>query len=961
MAGMATTFRSSVSDPLLLMPAALVHHGVALHAGPPHDGCSSHRRAGSVAGDGDSPPAERVGRLLMVLVVLVAVAASLIAPPFALATPITLSSDPANRTPPEGSGVGLVGWSEKYYVQPAYAEGKLTLTVRFGDVGGNLVPTPPEMKVRYLIDNVPITGVVDATATVPYSVAGRSAGRHALSVEVISARQSYAGEPEPRLYEPVPVSQALNGTSSGAGLVAVVPRQYETHRMPPIADLVDVSPAHTGNMVHAWPYQAIPPLASPLPWTSYVVEPLTHTMTGLYTRIPVLMSDGGDVRVEMWTQALRDTIGQNVRSVESNPRRPGGRNDSLVSSYSTCQSHRGAILKGKPAQGWACVDPYMLFTIRADGFVTHIAGTTPTTSVGVFENGVPLDGATDLAQDPSDDRVFYVADTENQRIARVDLHYSPARVTTFAGLVGVSGTALGTDTQVRFHDPMSITFLSNGRIAVADWNNARVLIRSTSGSWSVASMAYTFQHPFVVRGTNDGRVVIYDSRTLDVLLHNPSTGSVSVVGHVGHNTRDRWTWLDVDRAGTHGRANDIFIAWSSSYVAAERWSLDGTIKIRAPQGSTFRGGGRLGKVQDPAGHYPWIIAVGQQEARLLWGGYGTIGLPVWRPQLAEEQVYADVPPGSAICTNRGQNVWRQGTLWGVSGEGSMQKWPRIRPTFELTAGGGGFSLIGRDTVDDLRLLSDAALDAWLRAGGNGSVARPELTGYDLACLRYFLRTQSLDHVEGPLPTVPKPPSSAAPVLSNVTADRLTADTVRIAWTSDVPTFGSIQVAVNLDESPYFVRAYPESGASFGTSHSVDVCCLVGGQSVGFRLLAARQDGKMSAASNWTFTMPGATVVLTVFDSVTASVTPPDDATAALTTKTQSSPAGTTVATYKVGVYDAKNVLVPGTLQTFAKAPARVTFSNIPPGKGYRVQTGQYDGRGFLVGAERTSNSFDITP
>ena len=194
---MATTFRSSVSDPLLLMPAALVHHGVALHAGPPHDGCSSHRRDGSVAGDGDSPPAERVGRLLMALVVLVAVAASLIAPPFALATPITLSSDPADRTPPEGSGVGLVGWYEKYYVQPAYAEGKLTLTVRFGDVDGKLVPTPPEMKVRYLIDNVPITGVVDATATVPYSVAGRSAGRHALSVEVISARQIYGGVPDP--------------------------------------------------------------------------------------------------------------------------------------------------------------------------------------------------------------------------------------------------------------------------------------------------------------------------------------------------------------------------------------------------------------------------------------------------------------------------------------------------------------------------------------------------------------------------------------------------------------------------------------------------------------------------------------------------------------------------------------------------------------------------------------------
>lgn len=108
--------------------------------------------------------------------------------------------------------------------------------------------------------------------------------------------------------------------------------------------------------------------------------------------------------------------------------------------------------------------------------VRRVTATTTSTVAGTgligSINGMPsasrFNTPLDVGVDP--EGAFYVADTGNSCIRRV----TPTRVTTFAGVCGFSGYVEGPATTARFRDPAGITVSANGVFYVSDTQNSRI-------------------------------------------------------------------------------------------------------------------------------------------------------------------------------------------------------------------------------------------------------------------------------------------------------------------------------------------------------------------------------------------------------------------------------------------------------------------------------------------------------
>jgi hypothetical protein len=107
----------------------------------------------------------------------------------------------------------------------------------------------------------------------------------------------------------------------------------------------------------------------------------------------------------------------------------------------------------------------------------------------------------------------------------------------------------------------------------------------------------------------------------------------------------------------------------------------------------------------------------------------------------------------------------------------------------------------------------------------GGTPRPEITGNDMRDLIYFIRRSTLAG-SYPTPVNPGPddPDTSYPVISGVTATRLSSpgNSILFTWTTDVPTIGFVACGspnqIGVGYIPYSVASDCES--SFGTSHSL---------------------------------------------------------------------------------------------------------------------------------------------
>lgn len=434
----------------------------------------------------------------------------------------------------------------------------------------------------------------------------------------------------------------------------------------------------------------------------------------------------------------------------------------------------------------------------------------------------------DIAVDPSDRDILYVADTGNNRIARLDLHnsheafgpkgHNVPRLTTWAG--GAAGYVDGPRGSARFDRPTSIA-IDRGVMWVADRDNCALrridmatgMVETVAGGHMATSPKPTealtrpnvyaaqqppegvdawIRYPQCVRVDSRGVPIVAENLTKAIKAVDPATGIVTFISTSpadGVSGNNPWTWIEVDRLGLIGPVDDILEPWisgrSNSYIG--RHARDGSWHGTFLAGKGDRYGGAADKVEPDYGrHYSWMAAIAL-DGSVLTTGMGSSG-----PALLRRRVPGDAVPEDSAAWKRGQEIHRLGTSFAAM---------NVRPSFAALHGTFGYSSLGGQSFDEAATWwasvsashgADAAFAVGadeLRRGWGDGVARPEMTGIDAWSYAYFvLRASAVRGWTMP----PKPVATGpAPAISGVVVSRVNT-TAFVTWQTNTPTIGLVR-------------------------------------------------------------------------------------------------------------------------------------------------------------------------
>jgi len=360
------------------------------------------------------------------------------------------------------------------------------------------------------------------------------------------------------------------------------------------------------------------------------------------------------------------------------------------------------------------------------------------------------------------------------------------------------------------------------------------------GAGSVAfASAYTVA-PQVLRFSASGNIVLGESWSNNVRLIDLSGHTITYIGSANAqptgSDNTNWLWLDVNSAATIGPLDDIVVAVgiSNANVLIWRIAIDGSYTDSFfGQGLLPEGRAVLGVIDE--GHYPWAVAISKTEGRIITMGFADVGDANWRILQPSDPPYdylSNVGIDPTIY-RRGLAIWINGTV---------PSFPfGSRPSFTSIMGYGGVGYLGGaiKTIDDLVIAypSSAAMQAFFNAGAGGMVPRPELTGNDWRDLYYWIVRSSLQGTTAnpSPPPGPDDPDVTPPVISGVSAVRLSATSIRVTWTTNKPTIGlaaggSANSQGGTSASfgglgPAFYSVWSPIEASYVTSHDVTVTGL----------------------------------------------------------------------------------------------------------------------------------------
>jgi sugar lactone lactonase YvrE len=502
--------------------------------------------------------------------------------------------------------------------------------------------------------------------------------------------------------------------------------------------------------------------------------------------------------------------------------------------------------------------------------------------VGNFVDGPQgFDTSTDVAIDPRNHDILYVADSLHHRIARVDTSTTPATITTYVGsLTGQNGYQDGVGTQALFNEPVSLVMTNTGILYVADrinnlirrvdsnrnvstlvgqgapgWPNpttfeldrhSAVTNRETymvNGSFSQASMV----HPMVIRLDSQNNLIVGQDMTNTIRKVNPATQQVTLIkDDLPAGGAREWVWLDVDREGTVGPQDDIIwaasIGGSPSNEQLYRISSDGLSTTFFNTGLRSRDT-HEGTFNFPVlPHYPWMVVIGKGA---IWlSGYGSDGIVRIRKKLPTD--YTEIfQPDYNIHFRNGRQVYKTGTVanfpWGS------------RPSFALLHGHTGWNqLFTSPNFDDLAGVSDAQLGTMIQAGWGGSVPRPEITGKDLRDVIYYIRRNSLPGIQAHVRPGPSPSDTIAPVIQNVSVTEATGNQVTVTWQTSEPTLGVVKYGTNAVQ---YDRWSAIEGA-YSTTHNRTIGPLTPGQNTHYVLVVRDTAGNQTLTNDSVFTLSG---------------------------------------------------------------------------------------------------------
>ncbi len=446
----------------------------------------------------------------------------------------------------------------------------------------------------------------------------------------------------------------------------------------------------------------------------------------------------------------------------------------------------------------------------------------------------PLCNSHDIAVDPRDPNVLYVADTGNHIITKIDRNFDPPRLSIYAGTKQTEGNGDGSgEGNATFSQPTSITMRADGRMYVAD--KGKKSIRMIAPDGTVSTVKTGLNGPFAIRLDSNDNPVFSEVPSARINRLDMATGTVSELAN-GHDSN--WVWLDVDRHGNIGPVDDIL--FSSSVGGANnahifRISKDGSadridefLPNTSVQGNTPHGPARI--VSDPYGHYPWVLTIDDEQSKILTQGYGNGGLRLLR-------LTVDGDPTKASYNHplyaRGKSVMLNGSAFGFPFD--------ARPSFTALRSESGHSFLGLPTFDELAYMSDADLAAYIRSGFGGSVPRPEITCGDMDALIYYIRVNS---ILGITTEVKSPPSSCqkdtiVPVFGDISY-RWTQDGFEVSWDTDEDTLGFIGHGVSAN-----LHRWSSIENDFGTTHVLYLNTLGDpGSDLFFRIYARDRYGNM---------------------------------------------------------------------------------------------------------------------
>jgi sugar lactone lactonase YvrE len=252
-----------------------------------------------------------------------------------------------------------------------------------------------------------------------------------------------------------------------------------------------------------------------------------------------------------------------------------------------------------PHFAWLLVSVLLFaFTIslRAQDAVTTLAGQALVSGAanGTGTNAAFNDPAAIVADTNGN---FFVADSQNDAIREITTN---GVVTTFAGQLGVAGSANGTGTGAQFSAPCGLAFDKNGNLFVSDTGNSTICEITPAGAVSTfagiaggsgfadgAAGTAQFNSPLGIAVAPDGTIYVADSG--NHCIRAISGGIVSTfAGSPG-------IWGSADGTGTNAQFNGpVGLAFDSRTNLFVSDANNETIRKIAPDGTVITYAGAAG-------------------------------------------------------------------------------------------------------------------------------------------------------------------------------------------------------------------------------------------------------------------------------------------------------------------------------------------------------------------------------
>ncbi len=741
------------------------------------------------------------------------------------------------------------------YPKALTQSGVTTLGIDIKDRYGRLIRDPStRLKLVFKVDNVPVSAVVAAPYEFSFNTATLADGPHALGVELVATTDP-VGDPVTGYRARGTTLITINGnTKSTKGIptfgVAYVDKQFAS------ANADWVSYAGTTR----------PPLVSPPSTAWKTVTPSAngafHLMEDWTVRRPLGISDElYSPSVEFVQQSGFTLIGQyNPPQYIDAPFPESGQNYNRFAYWDgpPQRARVGPLSTWIPVPdgpGWYGIDSAVnrLVLMTKDGNVTTLAGryshptqlASPGNADATYRTkgnfiGPEFNFPHDIAVDVRDPKIVYVADTYNNRIAKVDLR--TGTITTFAGIPGVEGIQDGPAAQATFHYPSSLETMPDGTIYVTQFGNedahegpvgAEAGIRKISPSGIVTTVS-TELVPFVIRRTSRGRLIVGHKTTGHVVEFNPATSTRRVIVELTSST---WNWLSVDRWGTVGPLDTIYYVSAlgrppgmqhNNYI----YRINPNTNVATP-GFTVRSNGvilnkgntNLGDAENILGsvsHYIWEAVPDDEEGLFFVWGFGSEGPYIWelRPGVSREFDFN--------LYTTGKSIFISGTVRHMKQYDSTDKspfnWPfGIRPSFTGLYGGAGHHFLNLPSFEEIAGWPAEQRAQWYKDGMGGATPRPELTGDAARALDYYICKSSHRSIDADCPKLPVATDRIAPTITNLQVLRK-AGTATITWQTNEPAIGFVAFA-NANATLKHRWSAPESG--YTTSHSRTIKYLEG--------------------------------------------------------------------------------------------------------------------------------------